>query len=71
MASARRILATTIALTGVAVGVATCAAWIYAMWPAGMNPWKHLNAGMGFGVIVGCVVTLPFSWLAGRIDPTL
>ncbi|MGA7997336.1 MAG: hypothetical protein WCA28_20875 [Bradyrhizobium sp.] len=70
MASARKTVATIVALTGVAIGVAAGAFCAYQLYPAEMNDWevRHLGAGVTIGLLVWVIVAFPFAWLGGRIN---
>ena len=68
----RRIVATIVTLSGVAIGAAAGGFCIYLMYPAEMNAWelRHLGAGFTIGAFVWVIVAFPFAWLGDRIDPS-
>ncbi len=70
MAPAQKILAKMVVSIGIATGAAAAAFCFYLMYPAEMNDWelRHLGAGVRIGLLVWCLVALPFAWLADRID---
>jgi len=60
MASARKTVATIVALTGVAIGAAAGAFCAYQLYPAEMNDWevRHLGAGVTIGLLVWFIVAI-------------
>ena len=72
MAPARKILAKMVVSIGIAAGAAGAAVCFHLMYPAKMDDWEpgHLGAGVTIGLLVRCLVALPFAWVADRIDPS-
>jgi hypothetical protein len=69
MATARKVLATTVTLIGLAAGAAGGAAWIYLMWPTDEWERRHISAVIGPALILCGLAAWPFMWLSNRIDP--